>query len=177
MGNCRGFSLIEMVIALVIISFTVAMLMPSLTKSISNLEQRTSLNKIITTLRYARSQAVTTKRAYQLHLDLSNQSYWLAPLQAQDHTSQSENNLEGNEDPDEKISKTGVSSPVSTLDKQLRIEKVILDSQEGTAAGKAVITFYPRGDSSGGEIVLKDMRDTLHTIVVERMTGRVKLKR
>jgi len=159
-SRCKGFSLIEMVIALVIISFTVAMVTPSLFRSLSNMEQRTSINKLATTLRYARSQAVTGKRNYQVYLDLSTYSYWLIPVT-------SENVEEGNVE---------APSTASTLDKQLKIEKVVLGPKEVITSGTASITFYPSGSSSGGEIILKDTHNALHTILVEPITGKVKLK-
>lgn len=162
----KGFSLLEMVIVLVIASFIMAIITPSLFKSLASLEQRTSINKLATTLRYARSQAVTLKQAYQVYLDLNEYSYWLAPVESSDPASSSTRAKE-------------IEVPVTAtpLETQLKIEKVLLGPKKEITSGVAAIVFYPRGDSSGGEIILRDDYNVLHTIVVDPITGRVKLKK
>lgn len=162
----KGFSLIEMVIVLVIASFILATVTPSLFKSLANLEQRTAINKLTTTLRYARSQAVTMKQPYQVYLDLTSYSYWLAPVEGPDPASSS--------NPAKEIEVPATATP---LEAQLKIEKVLLGPKKEITSGTAAIVFYPRGDSSGGEIILKDSYNILHTIVVDPLTGKVKLKK
>jgi general secretion pathway protein H len=164
--NNKGFSLIEMVIVLVIASFIMAMITPSLFKSLAGLEQRTSINKLVTTLRYARSQAVTLKQAYQVYLDLNEYSYWLAPVESSDSASSST-----------RAKEIEVPATAIPLEAQLKIEKVLRGPKKEITSGVATIVFYPRGDSSGGEIILRDGDNVLHTIVVDPITGRVKLKK
>jgi prepilin-type N-terminal cleavage/methylation domain-containing protein len=174
----RGFSLIEIIVVLLIVSFATALVMPSFFKSISGLEQRTSINKLATMLRYARSKAVTTKQAYQVHLDLNTYSYWLAPLETRNAETEEDANSKNNSSKErEKVTEVEVPSATSTLDGALKMEKVVLGPKKEITSGKTAIIFYPRGDSSGGEIVLKDTFNTLHTVVVDPFTGRVKLKK
>ncbi len=67
--NKKGFTLIELTIVLIIMSFLFAVAGPRIAKSLSGLSLTTSTKKVAAALRYARSQAVNKSQAYSVIID------------------------------------------------------------------------------------------------------------
>ena len=65
----RGFSLLELVIVLIIISLLALLVTPRLTKTISHMEVRSVAKKISAILRYCRNDAVNKNKIYQVNFD------------------------------------------------------------------------------------------------------------
>ena len=68
----RGFSLIEMIIVIVIISLLAMLVTPRLTKSLQHLEVRSASKKISAILRTCRSESVNRSRIYSVSFDTTS---------------------------------------------------------------------------------------------------------
>lgn len=75
--NSRGFTLIEMMISVVIIGVIATLAGPRLNKEITRIEFRGATQELVSTLREARSRAITEKEQYSVGFDYSNGSYTL----------------------------------------------------------------------------------------------------
>jgi general secretion pathway protein H len=67
--NHRGFTLLELIVVLVIISLMSALVVPKLAGPMSNLDLKTASQKISASLRYARSRAASEKTTYAAVFD------------------------------------------------------------------------------------------------------------
>src|SRR5512139_3432192 len=65
----KGFSLIEMIIVMIFISFSMALVAPSLSRMAKTVELKATAKRISGILRYYRSEAVNKGRVYQILFD------------------------------------------------------------------------------------------------------------
>lgn len=70
----KGFTLIELMIAIVVLAILIAIAAPSFTKQIQRNQMRSAMADFITAVAYARSQAVT--RAASVHVRSKNTTSW-----------------------------------------------------------------------------------------------------
>lgn len=73
----RGFTLLELIVAMVIFSILTAMAIPSFYTFRKNADQKDAARNVLLALRHARTMAVTENIEYQVAFDLDSQSYWL----------------------------------------------------------------------------------------------------
>ncbi len=71
----RGFTLVELLVVLAIISLAMALVATSLSRSISAAESRVAARNIVAALRYTRTQAILKKSEMVFSVDTENRSY------------------------------------------------------------------------------------------------------
>jgi general secretion pathway protein H len=71
----RGFTLVELVVVLVIVSLMLALVGTSISRNVSGAEMRTAARKVAATLRYTRTQAILTKSEQVFLVDTESRSY------------------------------------------------------------------------------------------------------
>ena len=94
----KGFALIELIIVIIILSLSIALVSPSLSRLSKTTELRGTTQKIAAILRHSRSEAVNRGRIYQIliHSDLREiKVQWMEPDEEEregeaDETSESE---------------------------------------------------------------------------------------
>jgi type II secretion system protein H len=72
-----GFTLLELILVMVIISTILAMAAPSLRGFFSSRKTHDAAANILSLIRFARSQAITEGRTYRLNFDSGKGIYWL----------------------------------------------------------------------------------------------------
>jgi len=151
----RGFSLLELVIVLIIISLLAILVTPTLTKTISHMEVKSAAKKVSAILRYCRNDAVNKNRIVQVNFD-------------------SESNLISVMSADEGEEKLSVRNSYP-LPRDVRMEKV--------EAGKTFFEntlpsfeFYPNGGTNGGTAVIRGGEGRGYAIQVDFLTGTVKVE-
>jgi len=159
-----GFTLIELLVVLVIVSVMVAFVGPRLAGSISNTNLKTASKKIAASLRYARSQAISESRTYEVRFDLDKNRMVIEGA---------ETAREG----EEKDEYDAQIRPPNTyqLPDDVRFEKAIWRDEEGDS-GLFRILFVPNGGSSGGELLLRNERGHRYRIMIDVITGTVKVR-
>lgn len=158
----RGFSLIELVVVLILISLSIALVTPSLSRFSTTVELKGAAKKISAILRYCRSEAVNKGQTYQALLD-SN----LREIRVQSTALK--------EEKDEKGEGKG-SEKTYSLPEGIRMKEVDIPSSQNTS-GYPRIEFYPNGGSSGGAILLDTQDRTGYKIKVDFLTGMVKVEK
>jgi general secretion pathway protein H len=61
-GQSRGFTLVELMVVMVIISLIMALVGTSMARSVSGAEARAATRKLVASLRYTRARAILDKK-------------------------------------------------------------------------------------------------------------------
>ena len=67
--RCKGFTLIEVIVVLLIISLSIALVTPSLSRFSSTVELKGAAKKVSAILRYYRSEAINRGKVYHILFD------------------------------------------------------------------------------------------------------------
>ncbi|MBI2875699.1 MAG: prepilin-type N-terminal cleavage/methylation domain-containing protein [Candidatus Tectomicrobia bacterium] len=162
----RGFTLIELLVVLVILSGAAALVAPRLGSSWDSLRLRGAARGLAAALRYARTQAISTKQRVSLRLDLEKQSYRVAFEES------------GEEEEEAALS---ARERKERAEGERRRERVLFIPQgvrlKGAWEGEGMdpceaITFFPRGSSSGGRILLMSSEGKRLWVRVALFSGR-----
>lgn len=149
----NGFTLLEMLIVLVIISVMSALSIPYLGNSIDRLNIKAAARSIAASLRYARSLAASEKVICLSMFDLDNQRLVISQESLRTET----------------LSK---DQKVYELPEGVRFR--ISDAKPGIDETYQIV-FYPAGNSSGGEVFIEDDRKNSFRIRTDFVTGTVTL--
>ena len=184
LGECRGFTLIELILVLVIIGLLTSLIVPAIT-SLTGLKLKTATRRVAAGLRYARSQAVTTGSDYQVVLNLRKGEMTIKCLEEEEERFYRENAEEGEyqsgweEDAgDEELPPPKKKIKTYRMPKEVTLAKVIIEEVEvyhDDEEEETWIDFYPNGSCSGGEIYLTNERERVFKIALNFLTGIVKI--
>lgn len=145
----RGFTLLELIIVLVILSVASGLVGVLVFSGSGNLELKRVTKHIAATLRYGRNRAVSEKKVYSFIVWGDERAYGLYA------------DIPPEADFDE-------SNPL-VLKKLPDSLFVMIEGDEENQR----IDFTPRGDSSGGTLEVRGKKENRFLIVVNRITGRV----
>jgi len=86
-GRCprtgsRGFTLLELILVMVILSTVLALAAPSLRGFFASRQINDTATQILALTQFARSQAISEGIAYRLNFDTQQRTYWLTAQQA-----------------------------------------------------------------------------------------------
>ena len=176
----RGFTLLELIVVLIIISLMSAVVVPKLTGPMSNLDLKTAAKKISSSLRYVRSHAASEKTTYAALFDFDKNrlviiNSTIPPFAKGDFHINSREAFERTlvEQPDNGKDRPG-ELKIYNLPDGVKLTKGV--SREGDFnSGFFRIFFFPSGGSSGGEITVANERGRQYKINVDFITGTVQL--
>jgi general secretion pathway protein H len=175
-GSIKGFTLIELTIVLIIISFLFAVAGPRIAKGLSGLSLTTSAKKIAAALRYARSQAVNKSQAYSVIIDREHARIVIRGIpkpvtQPPDDAAQEE--LAFEEDAAEERKEVVNEVKVVTVADGISFQEISIGGQEVNGGKEEMpqMIFFPDGTSQGGEIVLANNRERAFAVGVDFLTG------
>lgn len=143
-GKRGGYTLIEIVIVLLILGLALAVVVPTVGRSVDGIRMRAEVAGVASFLRSAREQAITQKKPYSARVDSDARLLVLTAPGA-----------------------TGMDEVKGT--RALRVPVRL----EANASGTRVITFLPQGLSSGGHLRVGTTGAASYLITVEPLTGRV----
>jgi type II secretion system protein H len=78
----KGFSLIELMVVLILISFSISLIAPSLSRFSRTVELKGATKKISGILRYCRSEAVNKGQVYQVFFDSNVREVRVQPMES-----------------------------------------------------------------------------------------------
>lgn len=162
-----GFTLLELLVVLVIIAAISALVGPRLLGSMGSTHLSTASKKVATSLRYARTQAVSEGIVYVAVFDVETNKI----------TIKGRPPITGGEGEayvgDGK--RLDVKEIAYDLPEGVKLEKVESGDSEARS-GSLEVFFLPTGGSSGARIVLINDRDNRRVVVVDFITGAVQLE-
>jgi len=154
----RGFSLIEMVVVLVLLSLAVALVAPSLSRFSRSVGLKAAAKKVSGLLRYYRSEAVNKGQVYQVLFDPELRELKVKPMESTEE--------KGEDKPPQKI----YSLPQGIRMKEIKVESPQYPSDIPS------IEFYPNGGSNGGTILLDSEDRKGYRIKIHFLTGTVQVE-
>jgi general secretion pathway protein H len=160
----RGFTLIELVIVLVLLSLSVALVTPSLSRFYKRVELKTAAQKISGILRYFRSESIQKGKIHQVVFDAELREVRVRALEAEEKGEA----LKEREEP--KSPEKRYPLPGGVQMKEMKIP-----SPE-TPSDLPVIEFYPNGGSNGGSLLLEMPDQKGFRIKVHFLTGMVEIE-
>jgi general secretion pathway protein H len=153
--GARGFSLLELVIVLVILSLATLLMAPKLSRTMSHMEVKGAARRVSALLRHCRSDAINQKKTFLISFDADANAVSISIL------------TEGEDAP--KADRSYV------LSKEVHMEKVEA-GKNAVESELPTLEFYPNGGSNGGRVALKSTEGRSYAIGVDSLTGMVKVE-
>ena len=82
-SRSRGFTLVELIVVLVIVSMLLALVGTSISRSVSGAEMRTAARKVAASLRYTRTRAILSKSEQVFIVDTDARTFQAADREAE----------------------------------------------------------------------------------------------
>jgi prepilin-type N-terminal cleavage/methylation domain-containing protein len=157
----KGFSFIELMVVLVILSLSISLVTPSLSRFLRTVELKGAAKKVSGILRHGRSEAVNKGLVYQIFFNADLREIG---VQSRESTKVKE-----------EVKREELPKKVYSLPEGIQIKKVDVASPQ-YATDLPTIEFYPNGGSNGGSIFLDGRDRNGFHIEVNFLTGIVKIK-
>ena len=164
----RGFSLIELLVVLVLISVFAAFVGVNVAGSLGNMGLKTASKKVAASLRYARSRAITESIPYVALLDLNRNRVTVKP----------EATSSGSENEADDTPSTQKESGIKRYDLPENVKFKNALTFEGAESDSRffAVVFMPNGCSSGGSIFLENDRERGSLVKIDFVTGTVRVE-
>jgi prepilin-type N-terminal cleavage/methylation domain-containing protein len=160
----RGFSFIEILVVLVLLSLSAALLAPTFSRFLKSVELKGTVKKVSAILRYCRSEAVHKGSVYRVIFQSEPGGI----------------KVESMETPTEKEKEEGKESKSSaktyTFPEGVRMKEVKVEPPQ-YASDLPSIEFYPNGGSNGGTILFEAEERSGFRIKVHFLTGAVTIEK
>lgn len=180
-----GFSLIELIIVLAIMALVFGMAAPRVAKQMGVLHLRTTAKQVAASMRWARSQALSTGKTYNAILDCKEQRIIISDYAGAIDTGAMKSvqaagagkEQEEPENPDAAMPKQILK--IFNLPEDISISRIeIADVLEDNPGEQSIfqLTFFPDGTTMGGAITIADGQKRSFVITVDFLTGIVSLE-
>jgi prepilin-type N-terminal cleavage/methylation domain-containing protein len=164
-GRKKGFTLIEFIVVLMVLSLGIVLVYPSFGRMSQGVELKAAAKKIASILRYYRSEAVQKGLVFQVIFDGETREIRVRPVATEGAKPEAEKSEEKTEKEKERY-----VLPDGILVKEMKIP----DSRY--PSDLPVIEFYPNGGSNGGSFLLERENTKAYRIQVNFLTGVVEIK-
>src|SRR3989304_2649591 len=74
----RGFTLIELMVVLLLLGFIFLLTLPNFRELLEPRDMKKAVLGLVGALKYAQSQAATTKKNYRLNIDVKEKAFWVS---------------------------------------------------------------------------------------------------
>jgi general secretion pathway protein H len=159
----RGFSLIELVIVLIVLSLSISLVTPAFSRFAKTIELKGAVKKVSGILRYCRSEAVQKGKVHQVLFDADLREVRVQSVEPAE-------DKEGGEKREEKAPQKRYPLPEGIQMRELKIPSPQYPSD------LPAIEFYPNGGSNGGSILLERQDHKGYRIKIHFLTGMVQVE-
>ena len=156
-GGERGFTFVELAVVLLILAMVSALAFPVLYRMSAD-DLKSSSRHLIRTIRYLNDRAATAKKLYRLNYQIDRGEYWVTEQAG----------------PGEFVASESVVFRRAALPESVRFVDIVALNRK-TALGEGHTDFHPVGRIDKTLIHLKDKDDHELTLIINPVTGRVKV--
>ena len=156
--NKKGFTFLELAVVLLILGVVAILAFPTI-RSLSGNDLKLSARHLVRTVYFISDRASATKRVYRLNYDLKQHEYWATVRSG-----------EGEFTP---LAAAGLTR--TALPRTIRFVDADTLHQGKVTEGEAYTDFYPVGRVDKTTLHLTDEDENVLTLVVNPITGRVKV--
>ncbi len=195
--SVRGFTLIEIMLVLTLITILTSMMAPSLRGFAASTRLKTSAHAIRDMLNFARDMAITERTAYLVVFDLDRNRYWLASSETFDIAAPSTSSLASSSSTVRRANQqTTTLTRSETNQSTLPRVSTFLGDPRGLSqnvsllnistnhnsqpnqmnSGIDYIYFSPTASSEDTTLYIQDRQGKAMSITVESATGRVRIQ-
>lgn len=146
----QGFTLLELIVVVLVISLAMGLSYPALSRGTSAIHLRTAARDVLNTFRYAREKAVTEQSGMRVAVYRDKQELVL-----------SDNFGEGNR--------------AYVLPRDVKIQRMTLAGNE-IMEDPLLVRFLPNGSSDEAEVVLRSDRGSYYRIFTDPITGGARIE-
>lgn len=174
-GNKRGFTLLELLVAMVIMTVLCGVAMAAIGPALEQARLRAGACTIISALRYARSEAITRRTDTVVQFDREQQR--IAVLR-HEQTTDGEETWHPVTTPAGRSRKLPDGLVIADIMRESTYTSDTQDAQntQGAQDTQEVITFTATGQAENAAIVLHEKRGGQLTILVDAITGQCRLQ-
>jgi general secretion pathway protein H len=158
MWNKKGFTFLELAVVLLILGVVAALSFPVI-HSLGSSDLKLTALHLIRSVKFLSNRAAATKRIYRLNYDMNQHEYWATVRSGEGEF-------------------TPVGAAVltrTTLPRAIRFVDADTLHQGKVTEGEAYTDFYPVGRVDKTTLHLTDEDQNILTLVVNPITGRVKV--
>ena len=152
-----GFTLLELTLVIFFMALIAGLTTPFIMSTLDRMEMQSAARKVVSALRLARSEAITIKKPVIFSGNITQNHYWISAIEV-------------------------IKNPrIRSLKNPIRLAQFMpSEENDPVSEGKFTVTFFPQGNSSGGEISIniKESRESenYYVINIDPITGRTKIK-
>ena len=152
-----GFTLLELTLVMFFMALIAGLTTPFIMSTLDRMEMQSAARKMASALRFARSEAITIKKPVIFSGNITQNHYWISAIEV-------------------------IKNPrIRSLKNPIRLAQFMpTEENDPVSEGKFTVTFFPQGNSSGGEISIniKESRESenQYVINIDPITGRTKIK-
>lgn len=161
----KGFTILELLVVLVIISLASAFLAPRLLSPNRHLQLKTTVNKMTGAMRYASNIATTTQKKMAVFIDVRKNNLLVAPAAGRDEYRILDNNEKHRD---------GLNAYNYPEDIVFFQEYSVI---ENSGPNGLVVYFFPDGSCSGGSLVFGYPEGPKYKIVIDFITSIIIIER
>lgn len=161
-STSQGFTLLELVVVVTILSVVFAIALPALGDGLRRWRLQGAVREVATILKFARNQSVAGRASLQVVLDRSRNVYWL---------DSAESGLQSTLD---EVREKGIR--LYAMPAGIHLGEVAVAGAT-TDVDRAGIMFFPRGNATAAEIEVRDEKGRRYMISVDSMTGHARIGR
>ena len=160
----RGFSFIEILVVLVLLSLSAALLAPTFSRLLKSVELKGTVKKVSAILRYCRSEAVHRGNVYRVIFEPETRAIKVESIES----SEEKEKEEGKE--------TKSPAKTYTFPQGIQMKEVKVEPPQ-YASDLPSIEFYPSGGSNGGTILFGAEERSGYRIKIHFLTGAVTIEK
>jgi prepilin-type N-terminal cleavage/methylation domain-containing protein len=146
-----GFTILELILVLVIITMVLAVSYPSLSRGSNALRLRATGRDILNTFRFAREKAITEQIGMKVAVDREKQKLILTDY-------------------------LGDGARTYIMPRDVRIQRIALGGNEIVTDIGMIVRFLPNGSCDSAEVLLQNEKGAWLRVVTDPMTGGARIE-
>jgi general secretion pathway protein H len=171
-----GFTLLELVVVLFILTLGAALIAPRFGRSFGQIQLRAATRDVAALCRFARTQAISHQGVLEVVLDRRTNTYWLRGPDWIISRLGGVEQVATAEDPGQPWEARMRQARVRSLPAGITLKSVVLDTGPLREDERGVIAFFPQGSSTGGEVWVSDEKGRGYQIKIDSSVGLVRVR-